>query len=54
MEHYHDVIAFLGFFVVAFLFMFICGKVRNIIKSRKTLQYGNAKVGDYLKPRSKK
>jgi len=34
MEHYHDVIGFLGYFVVIFLFMRICSAIGKKLKNR--------------------
>lgn len=54
MEHYHDVAAFIGFFVICALFMMSCCQVEKIIKSRKILKYGQAKVGYFPSQKVKK
>jgi len=51
MEHYHDVIAFLGVFFIAFILVFICEQLEKITKTKKKYMYGNAKSGDCLKPK---
>ena len=54
MGHYNDIAAFIGFFVMCALFMMACCQIEQIIKSRKILKYGQAKVGDCLSPKVKK
>jgi hypothetical protein len=50
MEHYHDVIGFLGYFVLIFLFMRICSAIDKKLKNRSAKKRGFAslKVGSVI------